>query len=104
MQMANPLHPGEIIREVYLEPLGLTVTEAAAGLGVTRVTLSKLLNGAQNISPEMAYRLSRAFGATPESWLNLQMIYDLAQVKEKAEALEIKVYHQPATDLEVAEA
>lgn len=79
MQMANPLHPGEIIREIYLEPLGLTVTEAAAGLGVTRVMLSKLLNGSQNISPEMAYRLSRAFGSTPESWINLQVIYDAQQ-------------------------
>lgn len=79
MQMANPLHPGEIIRELYLEPLGLTVTEVAKGLGVSRNTLTLLLSGRYGISPEMAFRLSKAFGSTPESWLNLQSIYDLAQ-------------------------
>jgi len=92
MQMYNPPHPGEIIREFYLEPLGLTVTETAKGLGVNRNTLSELLNGKIGISPEMAYRLSKAFGRTPESWLNLQTLYNLAKVREKGEKLEIKQF------------
>lgn len=79
MPMKNPPHPGEIIRDLYLEPLGLTVTEAAAGLGVTRKTCSLLVNGHAGISPEMATRLSKAFGRTPEAWLLLQMQYDLAK-------------------------
>lgn len=92
MQMANPLHPGEFIREVYMQPLGLTVTAVAAGLGVSRNTLSELLNGHIGISAEMAYRLSKAFGATPESWLNMQMVYDLAKVKPKVEGLNIRQF------------
>lgn len=96
MQMYNPPHPGEIIREFYLEPLGLTVTETAKGLGVNRNTLSELLNGKIGISPEMAYRLSKAFGRTPESWLNLQTLYDLAKVREKGEKLEIRQFFTEA--------
>ncbi len=95
MQMYNPPHPGEIIREFYLEPLGLTVTAIAQALGVSRNSVSELLNGHNGISPEMAYRLSKAFGRTPESWLNLQTLYDLAQVKEKAETFAIKPLFQP---------
>lgn len=79
MSIKNPPHPGEIIRDLYLEPLGLSVTEAAAGLGVTRKTLSLLVNGHADISGEMSARLSKAFGRTPETWLQLQMQYDLAQ-------------------------
>ncbi len=67
--MKNPPHPGEIIRDLYIDPLDLTVTQAAAGLGVSRKTLSVLLNGHAGISPEMALRLSKALGRTPESWL-----------------------------------
>lgn len=89
MPMKNPPHPGEILRELYIEPLGLTVTQAAAGLGVTRKTLSLLLNGHAGISPEMAIRLFKAFGRTPEGWLQLQMHYDLAQIRQRAEHLEI---------------
>jgi antitoxin HigA-1 len=95
MQMFDPPHPGEIIREFYLEPLGLTVTALAQALGVSRNSVSELLNGHNGISPEMAYRLSKAFGRTPESWLNLQTLYDLAQVRERAEQLEIKPLFQP---------
>jgi len=74
MTMKKPPHPGEIIRELCLEPLGLTITRAAQGLGVTRKTLSMLVNGhAAGISPEMAVRLSQAFGRSPESWLQLQV-------------------------------
>ncbi|MCK5352273.1 HigA family addiction module antidote protein, partial [bacterium] len=72
MQMHNPPHPGEIIRELCFEPLELSVTEAAEGLGVSRKTLSAILNGHAGISPEMALRLSMAFDTTPESWLNQQ--------------------------------
>lgn len=95
MQMAPPLHPGEIITELYLEPSGLTVTEAAKGLGISRNTLSALLNGKHGISAEMTYRLAKAFGSTPESWLNLQTIYDLAQMREKAEALAVRQFFAP---------
>ncbi|MBX3010364.1 MAG: HigA family addiction module antidote protein [Caldilineaceae bacterium] len=95
--MKNPLHPGKIIKEIYLEPMGLTVTGTAKALGISRVTLSELINGKNGISPEMAYRLSKGFGATPESWLNLQLIYDLAQVREKGEALPIERIQPVAT-------
>ena len=77
MGMYNPPHPGEIIRGFCIEPLGLTVTEAAKAIGVTRKTLSALLNGRSGISPEMALRLSKVFGRSPEGWLKLQIQYDL---------------------------
>jgi addiction module HigA family antidote len=93
--MKNPPHPGEIIRELYIEPLALTVTQAAAGLGVTRKTLSLLLNGHAGISAEMAVRLSKAFGRTPEGWLQLQNQYDLAQIRQQAEGLEITPFVHP---------
>ena len=95
MQMFNPPHPGEIIREFYLEPLGLTVTAVAQALGVSRNSVSELLNGHNGVSPEMAYRLSKAFGRTPESWMNLQTMYDLARVQQKAEHFEVKTLFQP---------
>ena len=79
MLMHDPPHPGPFIRRQCLEPLGLTVTEAAKGLAVSRNTLSMLLNGRLGISPEMAIRLSQAFGGSPESWLQQQMQYDLWQ-------------------------
>jgi addiction module HigA family antidote len=88
--MKNPPHPGEIIRDLCLKPLGLTITKAAQGLGVTRKTLSLLLNGHAGISPEMAVRLSQAFGRTPESWLYLQVQYDIAQVQRSAKKIKIK--------------
>lgn len=81
MLMHDPPHPGGVIRRQCLEPLGLTVTEAAKGLAVSRNTLSMLLNGRLGISPEMALRLSEAFGGSPESWLLQQMQYDLWQAK-----------------------
>ncbi len=88
--MKNPPHPGEIIRDLCIEPLGLTVTKAAEGLGVTRKTLSLLLNGHAGISPEMAMRLSQAFGRSPESWLQLQAAYDLAQVRKSGATISVK--------------
>lgn len=95
MTMKNPPHPGEIIRELCIKPLGLTVTQAAAGLGVARKTLSLLLNGHAGVSPEMAVRLSQAFGRSPESWLQLQVQYDIAQVKKSAKHINIKPLYDP---------
>lgn len=82
MRMHNPPHPGEIIREFCVEPLDLTVTKAAEALGVTRKTLSTLLNGRAGISPEMALRLSKVFGRTPEGWLRLQLQFDLWKAEQ----------------------
>ena len=82
MRMHNPPHPGEIIREFCVEPLDLTVTEAAEALNVTRKTFSTLLNGRAGISPEMAIRLSRVFGRTPEGWLRLQLQFDLWKAEQ----------------------
>ena len=87
--MHNPPHPGEILRRLCLEPLGLTVTEAAAGLGVSRKTLSAIVNGRASVSPEMAVRLSLAFGTSAESWLNHQLQYDLWQVQKRRKNLRV---------------
>jgi antitoxin HigA-1 len=89
LHMHNPPHPGEIIRELCLEPLGLSVTAAAKALGVSRKSLSELLNGKSGISPEMAIRLSLAFKTTPESWLSQQMQYDLWKARTKLKKLRI---------------
>jgi addiction module HigA family antidote len=85
MPMKNPPHPGEIVRKDCIEPLDLTITEAAEGLGVSRKHLSALVNGRAGISPKMAIRLSKAFGGSPESWLSQQMQYDLRQAEEEGE-------------------
>jgi antitoxin HigA-1 len=90
MQMYNPPHPGQVLRELCLEPLGLTVTEAAEGLGVTRKTLSAVLNGRAGINPEMALRLSIAFDTSPESWLNQQTQYDLWAAQKDKKKLRVK--------------
>ncbi|MGD8580968.1 MAG: HigA family addiction module antitoxin [Lysobacterales bacterium] len=90
MLMHNPPHPGEIIRELCLEPLGVSVTEAADSLGVSRKTLSSILNGRAGISPEMAIRLSIAFDTSPESWLNQQSQYDLWQAEQNRGSLKVR--------------
>jgi antitoxin HigA-1 len=90
MTMHNPPHPGEIIREFCIEPLKLTVTKAASYLGVTRKTLSALLNGKAGISPEMAIRLSKVFGRTPEGWLRLQLQYDLWKTRKSMNIRHLK--------------
>ncbi len=90
MQMHNPPHPGEVIRGLCLEPLDLSVTAAAEALGVTRKTLSAILNGRAGISPEMALRLSIAFDTSPESWLNQQSQYDLWMAKKEKKRLRVK--------------
>lgn len=88
--MQNPPHPGEIVRAECLDPLGLTVTRAAEGLGVTRQALSDLVNGHAGISVEMAIRLSKAFGASPETWLGMQMAYDLWHARGRADSLAVE--------------
>lgn len=93
MQMHNPPHPGEVLRQLCIEPLGLSVTEAAEGLGVSRKTLSAVLNGRAGISPEMALRLSIAFDTSPESWLNQQTQYDLWVAKKGKKKLHVKKLH-----------
>ncbi|MCC7017703.1 MAG: HigA family addiction module antidote protein [Rhodospirillales bacterium] len=89
MMMKNPPHPGRIVRQECLEPLGLTVTAAAKGLGVTRKALSELLNGKSGISPEMAIRLSKAFGSRPEVWLGIQTDYDIARAMKRAGRIKV---------------
>lgn len=81
MTMKNPPHPGGVVFRQCIEPLGLTITDAAAALGVTRNTLSELVNGKRGISPEMAVRLSQVFGGTEDGWLMQQAQYDLVQVR-----------------------
>jgi len=88
--MHNPPHPGEVIRELCLAPLGVSVTAAAKALGVSRKNLSELLNGKIGISPEMALRLSIAFDTTPESWLTQQMHYDLWQAQKRRKQLHVE--------------
>ncbi len=88
--MYNPPHPGEVLKELCIEPLELTVTAAAEALGVSRKTLSAILNGRAGISPEMAIRLSMAFGTSAESWLNQQMQYDLWVAQQSADAIDVK--------------
>jgi antitoxin HigA-1 len=77
MEMHNPAHPGEIVREECLKPLGLSMTATAEALGVTRKALSDLLNGHTGVSPDMAIRLEKVFGSTADTWLGMQMQYDL---------------------------
>jgi len=99
MKMQNPPHPGEVIREQCLEPLGLSVTAAAEGLGVTRKALSELLNGHSGVSPEMAIRLAQAFGSTPETWLKLQLQFDLAKAETRTKGIKVKRFYEPALAL-----
>lgn len=88
--MHNPPHPGEVIRELCIKPLGISVTQAAKALGVSRKALSELLNGHAGISPEMAIRLSIAFDTTPESWLTQQVQYDLSLAEQKRKDLKVE--------------
>ncbi len=83
-------HPGETVRYDCLEPLGLSVTEGAKALGVTRRALNKLVNGKIGISPEMAIRLDKAFGGSAEVWLGVQMDYDLAQAMKRERSIKVK--------------
>ena len=93
MPMKNPVHPGRIVRHDCLEPLGLSVTEGARVLGVTRQALNNVVNGKSGISPEMAIRLSKAFGSTAETWLRMQLAYDLAQARKDEGKIRVQRQH-----------
>jgi antitoxin HigA-1 len=98
MVMHNPAHPGEVIRELCLEPLGLSVTEAAKALGVTRKTLSELLNGRAGVSPAMALRLAKAFNTSPERWMTIQQQYDLWQARKIVKLGKVRKIVEPDVD------
>ena len=90
MSMHNPPHPGEFIREIYIEPYGLSIRTVASNMNVAPSTLTRLLNGASNVSPEMALRLSRVFGRSPESWLAMQDHYSLWFAKKNINIKNLK--------------
>lgn len=90
MPMKNPAHPGRIVRSACLEPLGLSVTAGAKILGVTRQTLTKIVNGKSGISAEMAIRLAKAFGSTAEIWVRMQASYDLAQARKNESKINVQ--------------
>ena len=92
MRMKNPVHPGRIVRSSCLEPLKLSVTDAAKILGVTRLTLNNIVNEKSGISPEMAIRLSKAFGSTPEMWLRMQLAHDLAKARQHENDIKVTRY------------
>ena len=95
MPMKNPVHPGRIVRHDCIEPLGLTVTKAAKALGVTRQALNNVVNCRSGISPEMAIRLSKAFGSSPETWLRMQLAYDLAQARKDESKIKVRRQRVP---------
>jgi addiction module HigA family antidote len=86
----NPVHPGRVVRHDCLEPLGLSVTEGAKVLGVTRQALNNIVNGKSGISPEMAIRLTKAFGSTPETWLGMQLAFDLAAARKNESKIKVR--------------
>ena len=92
MPMKNPPHPGLSVRLNCLEPFSLSVTEGAKVLGVSRTTFSRLINGQAGVSPDMAIRLSKAFGATPDIWIRMQAAYDLAQARQHEASIKVKRY------------
>jgi len=92
MPMKNPSHPGSVIREACLEPLNLTVTEAAKILGVSRQALNNVVNEKSAVSAEMAIRLSKAFGSTPDMWVRMQAAYDLAQARKNESMIQVTRY------------
>lgn len=92
MPMKDPPHPGRIVRQDCLEPLGLSVTQGAKVLGVTRQALNNVVNGKAGISPEMAIRLSKAFRSTPETWLQMQLAYDLAEARKHEDEIHVQHY------------
>ena len=103
MPMKNPPHPGLSVLHDCLEPLGLSVAEGAKALGVTRQALHNLVTGRSGISPEMAFRLAKAFGSSAETWLGLQLDYDLAQVRRRAGRIRVRRIRRAAAVPSAAE-
>jgi addiction module HigA family antidote len=95
MPIKNPAHPGRIIRSACLEPLGLSITEGARILGVTRQTLTKIVNGKSGVSEEMAIRLAKAFGSTADAWVRMQASYDLAQARKDEAKIKVRRQYVP---------
>jgi len=93
--MKNPAHPGRIVRSACLEPLGLSVTAGAKALGISRQTLTKVINGKSGISAEMAIRLAKAFGSTADTWVRIQASYDLAQARKDESKIKVRRQHVP---------
>jgi antitoxin HigA-1 len=96
MPMKNPAHPGRIVKHDCLEPLGLSITEGAKVLGVSRQALNNVVNGKSGISPEMAIRLTKAFGSTPDTWLRMQLAYDLAAAMKNQSKIKVRRQRVPA--------
>jgi antitoxin HigA-1 len=94
MRMFNPPHPGEIILDMCLQPLGLTITAAAKGLKISRKTLSELINGHSRVTSDMALRFEKAFGSTAEVWLGLQHEYDLWQLRKNVRTVKVTPFHK----------
>ena len=95
MSMKNPEHPGRIVRHDCLEPLGLSVTEGAKVLGVRRQALNNIVNGKSGMTPEMAIRLTKAFGSTDETWSRMQLAYDLAAARKNENKFKVRRQHVP---------
>ena len=93
--MSNPPHPGEVVKCECMEPLGLSVDQAATGLGVPGQTLDDLINERIGVSAEMAIRLSKAFGSTPETWLSMQMAHDFWHIRDSAAQIEVRKFKAP---------
>jgi addiction module HigA family antidote len=96
MNMHEPLHPGEIVKDALIDGAGLNVTEAASKLGVSRTALSRMLNGHTGISPEMALRLSKLLGTSIEMWINIQAQYDIWKISKMAKKIKVKPLHKAA--------
>lgn len=95
MDMYKPSHPGQVLRELYINQLGLSITDTAKALDVTRKSLSELVNGRSGVSTTMALRLSKTFGTTPELWLNMQQNYELWETRRKVHLSKVKVLVSP---------
>jgi addiction module HigA family antidote len=93
MPMKTPVHPGRVVRFDCLEPLGLSVTAGSKVLGVSRQALNNIVNGKSGISPEMAIRLTKAFGGTEETWLQMQLAYDLAAARKNESKIKVRRQH-----------
>jgi addiction module HigA family antidote len=90
--MHNPAHPGQVLKELYLDPLGLTITQAAKGLRISRQALSNILNGHNRITPDMALRFEKAFGISRQTWLNMQQNYDLWHAEQEVDLSDVQVF------------